>query len=358
MIKKIVSLPGDGIGVDVTAAAVRVLEAVGSQFGVAFEIQEFAIGGASLDQYGVPIAEDVLRACKGADAVFLGAVGGPNWDSNPKAQRPELALLTLRKELGLFTNLRPVKVFDCLANASTLKYEVIRNVDILIVRELTGGIYFGEPKFTEPSGAGERAVDTMVYHTSEVERIARVAFEAAKLRRKKVTSVDKANILATSQLWRKTVERISKDYPDVALAHMLVDNCAMQIVRNPGQFDVIVTENMFGDILSDEASMLTGSLGMLPSASLGDDAAMYEPVHGSAPDIAGKNLANPLAAIGSVAMMFRYTFKMEEAAQKIEQAITNVLDQGFRCADLGRNGDRTIGTVEMTDEILIKLNGS
>lgn len=356
MIKKIVSLPGDGIGVDVTAAAVRVLEAVGSQFGVAFEIQEFAIGGASLDQYGVPITEDVLRACKGADAVFLGAVGGPKWDSNPKAQRPELALLTLRKELGLFTNLRPVKVFDCLANASTLKYEVIRNVDILIVRELTGGIYFGEPKFTEPSGAGERAVDTMVYHTSEVERIARVAFEAAKLRRKKVTSVDKANILATSQLWRKTVERISKDYPDVALAHMLVDNCAMQIVRNPSQFDVIVTENMFGDILSDEASMLTGSLGMLPSASLGDGVAMYEPVHGSAPDIAGRDLANPLAAIGSVALMFRFSFELEEAAQVIEHAIAKTLAAGLRSPDIATNGEKVLGTFEMTAQIIAEID--
>ncbi len=356
MKKRVVVLPGDGIGVEVTKAAMKVLDCVSKMFDLTIEIQEYLIGGASIDACGVPIEDDVISTCKAADAVFLGAVGGPKWDQLPKEQRPEVALLRLRKELGLFTNLRPVKVLEPLLNASTLKPEVISNTDILIVRELTGGIYFGTPKFTETLGVEERAVDTMEYRTFEVERIARVAFEAAQKRRKSVTSVDKANILATSQLWRKTVDRISKEYPDVSLNHMLVDNCAMQLVHNPMQFDVLLTENMFGDILSDEAAMITGSLGMLPSASLGSKVGLYEPVHGSAPDIAGKDLANPLAAIGSIALMFRYSLEMEEAAQLIEKAMLDVLETGVSSSDLALAGKRILGTSEMGEKVVNEMN--
>ncbi|MFQ5648979.1 MAG: 3-isopropylmalate dehydrogenase, partial [bacterium] len=296
MKKRIISLPGDGIGIEVTQAAMQVLQAAGEKCGLAFEIQEFHVGGAAIEASGTPIEPEVVTACKSADAVFLGAVGGPKWDHLSKDERPEVALMTLRKELGLYTNLRPVIVHDALATATTLKPEIVKGVDILVVRELTGGIYFGSPRFTEAVNGEERAVDTMTYRTSEIERIAHVAFKAARSRRGKVTSVDKANILATSQLWRKTLDQVGQHYPDVELQHMLVDNCAMQIVRAPAQFDVLVTGNLFGDILSDEASMLTGSLGMLPSASLGQGVALYEPVHGSAPDIAGQNKANPIAA--------------------------------------------------------------
>ncbi len=356
MTKRIVSLPGDGIGVEVTEAALRVAQAAGQKAGLSFEIQEFLVGGEAIDAHGTPMEDEVVSACKSADAVILGAVGGPKWDNNPKELRPEIALLRLRKELGLFTNLRPVKVFDALVGASTLKPEVVQGVDILVVRELTGGIYFGEPKFTEQVNGEERAVDTMSYRTSEIERIAKVAFEAARKRRGKVASVDKANILATSQLWRKTVTRVANDFPDVALEHVLVDNCAMQIVREPKQFDVILTENMFGDILSDEASMLTGSLGMLPSASLGDGVAMYEPVHGSAPQIAGQGIANPLAAISSVALMFRFSFGLEAPAQSIERAVDRLLADGLRSADLALNGEMVLGTQEITQAVLDRLD--
>jgi 3-isopropylmalate dehydrogenase len=357
MRRKVVVLPGDGIGVEVTQAALKVLDCVSKMFGLTVEVKERLIGGASLDAIGVPIEEDVLAACRDADAVFLGAVGGPKWDDYPKELRPETALLGLRKELGLFTNLRPIKVFEPLLDASSLKPEVISNTDILIVRELTGGVYFGKPKFTESLGDQERAVDTMEYRTFEIERIARVAFDAARLRRRVVTSVDKANVLATSQLWRKTVDRIAAEYPDIALHHMLVDNCAMQLVHNPMQFDVLLTENMFGDILSDEAAMITGSLGMLPSASLGRSVGLYEPVHGSAPDIAGKNIANPLAAIASVALMFRYSFEMEEAARLIERATEAVLEAGASSSDIATQGKRVLGTSEMGDEVIDEMNG-
>lgn len=356
--RKITVLPGDGIGVEVTGAAMQVMRAAGEQFGVEFETEEFLVGGASIDEYGVPIRDDVLDACQGSDAVFLGAVGGPKWDGVPKEKRPEKALLRLRKDLGLFTNLRPVKAYAPLLTASTLKTEIVENIDILVVRELTGGIYFGQPRLTEEIDGGERAVDTMEYHTSEIERIAGVAFDAAARRRSKVTSVDKANILATSQLWRKTVSRLAEAHPDLSVEHMLVDNCAMQLVRYPKQFDVILTENMFGDILSDEAAMLTGSLGLLPSASLGDGTAMYEPVHGSAPDIAGQNIANPLAAIASVALMFRYSFQMDEAAAAIESAIAAVLEDGFRTRDLRQNGEMTLGTSEMGTKIVERLQAT
>lgn len=352
----IVVLPGDGIGVEVTRAAVSVLEQLCSGQNVDINFTYHLIGGASLDAHGVPVMDEVIEAAKNSDAVLLGAVGGPKWDVLPAHLRPEKALLRLRKELGLFNNLRPVKVYDALVDASTLKAEVVKDVDLLVVRELTGGLYFGEPKLVAPDAmGGDRAVDSMVYHTFEIDRIVRAAFDAARVRRGKVTSVDKANILATSQLWRKTVEQIAKDYPDVTFEHMLVDNCAMQLVRNPSQFDVIVTENMFGDILSDEAAMLTGSIGMLPSASLGTGTAMYEPVHGSAPDIAGKDIANPVATIASVAMMLRFSLGLTEMADTLEQAIEEVLSEGYRCADLPQGATQVIGTTEMADRIKSKL---
>jgi len=351
-VTRVVSLPGDGIGPEVTKQALRVLEATGKIYDIQFSFEEFPVGGASIDAYDTPIRDEVLEASRDADAVFLGAVGGPKWDNAPRDKRPEVALLRLRKELGLFTNFRPVRVYDALVESSTLKPDVIRGVDVLVVRELTGGIYFGEPRSTEPVDDEERAVDSMVYRTSEIERIARVAFRAAEKRSGRVTSVDKANILATSQLWRKTVTRVADEFPGIDLRHLLVDNCAMQLVRDPGQFDVIVTSNMFGDILSDEASMLTGSLGMLPSASLGTGTAMYEPVHGSAPDIAGQDKANPLAAIGSAALLLRYSLEMEEAADLVEQAIENLLDRRILPADLHTGDGVPAGTTTVGDAII------
>lgn len=360
MTKNIVLLPGDGIGTEVTQVAAEILKSICEQHGVTILTESFLVGGASLDAHNVPIQDHVITACQHADAVLLGAVGGPKWDQLPSHQRPEQALLKLRKELGLFNNLRPVKVYSSLVDASTLRPEIVDGVDLLVVRELTGGLYFGEPKQVSPDieNGGEVAIDTMVYHTFEIERIVRAAFESARLRRGKVTSVDKANILYTSQLWRKTVEQIAKEFPDVQLDHMLVDNCAMQLVRNPKQFDVIVTENMFGDILSDEAAMLTGSIGMLPSASLGNGTAMYEPVHGSAPDIAGQNKANPIATIASVAMMLRYSLELPKLATKLEDAIESVLSKGYRCADLTQGAKHMVGTREMGTLILEHINES
>jgi len=341
-------LPGDGIGTEVTTVALKILGNLLESEGIELDISTHLIGGASLDATGFPITDEVVDAAKKADAVLLGAVGGPKWDTLPSDKRPEKALLRIRKELGLFNNLRPVRVFSALADASSLKRELVENVDLLVVRELTGGLYFGEPKFvTTDKHDGEMAVDTMVYHTYEIERIVRAAFEAAQTRRLKVTSVDKANILVTSQLWRKTVDRIAKDYPKVAYEHMLVDNCAMQLVRNPSQFDVIVTENMFGDILSDEAAMLTGSIGMLPSASLGTGTALYEPVHGSAPDIAGKDIANPIATIASVSLMLRHTMNRNDLADRVDQAISDTLSEGYRCSDITIGASKVVGTVEM-----------
>ncbi|MEX0685362.1 MAG: 3-isopropylmalate dehydrogenase [Balneolales bacterium] len=361
MKKHLILLPGDGIGPEVTQEALKVLKAVCENYNIELTTEEFAVGGASLDQFGIPVKDEVIEACKKSDAVLLGAVGGPKWDQNPRDLRPEIALLKLRKELGLFNNLRPVIVYDALLDASSLKPEVIRGVDLLVVRELTGGLYFGQPKDVYEVDGQEQGVDTLLYNTSEIERIVRAAFEAAKLRRNKVTSVDKANILATSQLWRKTVDRIHKEYPRVELEHMLVDNCAMQLVRNPSQFDVIVTENMFGDILSDEAAMLTGSIGMLPSASLGEGVGMYEPVHGSAPDIAGQNMANPLAAISSVALMLRHSWNLNEAAEGIESAVKSVLSKGYRCSDMRESASKVLSTSEMGDlirEELASLNAT
>ncbi len=352
MSKFIALLPGDGIGVEVVREAKKIIDYLSERYKMGIRTGTYLVGGASLDNCNEPVRDEVVEACKKADAVLLGAVGGPKWDDYPSDKRPEKALLRLRKELGLYNNLRPVTVFDSLKNASPLRPEVVDGVDLLVVRELTGGLYFGQPKeITEEDGI-ESGVDTMRYSVPEIERIAVAAFEAARGRRKKVTSVDKANILATSQLWRRTVARIAADYPEVSLEHMLVDNCAMQLIRNPSQFDVILTENMFGDILSDEAAMLTGSIGMLPSASLGDGPGMYEPVHGSAPDIAGQDIANPLATLVSVALMFRYSLGHEQAARDIESAIARVLEEGYNCKDMSRHARTVLSTSGMGDKIL------
>ena len=347
---KIAVLPGDGIGPEVMGEGTHVLKQVAKIYGFGVELEEGIVGGASIDAHGKPLIDSVLRLAKGSDAVLLGAMGGPKWDGLDYSIRPERALLALRQELGLFANLRPVKLFSALASASTLKREVVEGTDLLVVRELTGGIYFGQPKgvTTLPDGT-ERGVNTEVYTTPEIERIAHVGFQAALKRRKKLTSVDKANVLEVTELWRKVVTRMHKNegYAGVQLEHMLVDNCAMQLIRNPKQFDVMVTTNMFGDILSDEAAMLTGSIGMLPSASLGGKVGMYEPVHGTAPDITGQDKANPLATILSVAMMLRHSFDQGAAADRMEKAVEDVLDEGYRTADIQEPGRKLVGCKEM-----------
>lgn len=345
---KIALIPGDGIGPDIMDEALRVLNRVSDIYGVNFEYEEVLMGGVAIDKTGLPLPQETIDICKASDAVLLGAVGGEEWDNLPGHQRPEAGLLGLRKALGAYANLRPAILFPQLKNASSLKSEVLGDgLDIMVVRELTGGLYFGD-RGREGEGLDERAWDTMVYSQEEIERIVRIAFELAMKRKKKLMSVDKANILESSRLWREVVLRISKDYPEVELDHMYVDNAAMQLVRNPRQFDVIVTENMFGDILSDEASMLTGSLGMLPSASLGDgNPGIYEPIHGSAPDIKGLDKANPIAMIMSLAMMFRHGLNMENAAIRIEAAISKVLDKGYRTSDIMEEGMELVGTKKM-----------
>ncbi|OGQ66003.1 MAG: 3-isopropylmalate dehydrogenase [Deltaproteobacteria bacterium RIFCSPLOWO2_12_55_13] len=343
-------LPGDGIGPEVVREGSQVLTQIASLYGFQVEFEEGLVGGASIDAYGKPLTDPVLKLAKQSDAVLLGAMGGPKWDGLDYSIRPERALLALRQELGLFANLRPVKLFSALASASTLRREVVEGTDLLVVRELIGGIYFGQPKgVTKLPDGTERGVNTEVYTTPEIERIAHVAFEAARRRRKKVTSVDKANVLEATELWRKVVTRFHKEngYGDIALEHMLVDNCAMQLIRSPKQFDVIVTTNLFGDILSDEAAMLTGSIGMLPSASLGGKVGMYEPVHGSAPDIVGKDMANPLATILTVALMLRHSLDQSKAADRIERVVEAVLDEGYRTADIQEKGCRLVGCKEM-----------
>ncbi|WP_062199017.1 3-isopropylmalate dehydrogenase [Massilibacterium senegalense] len=348
--KQIAVLPGDGIGREIADGAIRVLEVVAKKFGHEFTFEKGLIGGCAIDETGSPLPKETIALCKNSDAVLMGAVGGPKWDLG--SVRPEQGLLGIRKELNLFANLRPVSVFKSLQNASTLKEEVIDGVDILIVRELTGGLYFGKP--SERRENGEVVVDTLYYTKREMERIIKKAFDLARLRGKKVTSVDKANVLESSRMWRETAIEISKEYSDVTLEHMLVDNCAMQLVRNPRQFDVIVTENLFGDILSDEAAMLTGSLGMLPSASLTDNSpGLYEPVHGSAPDIAGQNKANPLAMILSSAMMIRYSFEMLEEASAIEKAVSDVLEAGLRTGDIADEQTTSYATTEEMIEAVI-----
>lgn len=356
--KEIVVLPGDGIGPEVTKEAVNVLKTVCKRHGHKLRVRSFPVGGASIDRYGRPLTQQTLEACKESEAVLLGAVGGSKWDDQPKEKRPESALLTLRKELDLYANLRPIKTYESLIHASALKPEIVEGVDIMIVRELTGGIYFGRPRLIEQIESGERAVDTQEYSTHEIERVAHTAFETAAVRDRKVTSVDKANVLDSSRLWRRTVNESAKQWPEIKLEHMLVDNCAMQLVRDPGQFNVILTGNMFGDILSDESSMITGSLGMLPSASIGKEYAMYEPVHGSAPDIAGQNKANPLAAIASVALMCRYSLGIPEAAKEIEEAIQTTLNDGFRTVDITSlpAKEHEVSTSEMGSAVLKHLD--
>ncbi|GGD48289.1 3-isopropylmalate dehydrogenase [Paenibacillus nasutitermitis] len=354
-VKKIAVIAGDGIGPEVVAEALKVLKKTEELFGYKFETEHGLFGGIAIDEKGTPLPQETLDICKRADAVLLGAVGGPKWDNNSKELRPETGLLGIRKALGLFSNIRPANVFDCLKEASTLKPEVLEGTDLIVVRELTGGIYFGE-KFRREGAGGEEAVDTCVYNVTEIERIVRQAFEIARTRRKKLASVDKANVLETSRLWREVVNRIAPDYPDVELEHVLVDNCAMQLLRRPSSFDVIVTENMFGDILSDEAAMLTGSIGMLQSASLGEGSfGLYEPVHGSAPDIAGQGISNPIATILSVALMFRLTFDYKEAAQSIEDAVESVLNAGHRTGDIAVDKSKAIGTVAMGDLIIAAM---
>jgi 3-isopropylmalate dehydrogenase len=349
---KICVLPGDGIGPEITAEAVRVLKALDLKM----EMEEALLGGCAIDAAKDPFPEATQKLAKEADAVLLGAVGGPQWDSNPRELRPERGLLRIRKDLGLFANLRPAILYPELANASTLKPEVVAGLDILIVRELTGDIYFGQPRGIEVRNGERFGFNTMHYTESEIRRILRVAFDAARKRNKKVCSVDKMNVLECTQLWRDVANEVTKEYRDVELSHMLVDNAAMQLVKNPKQFDVMVTGNMFGDILSDEASMLTGSIGMLPSASLDEkNKGLYEPSHGSAPDIAGKGVANPLATILSAAMMLRYTFNQEAAAQRIEGAVKKVLAQGFRTGDIYEPGTQKVGTKEMGDAVLAAL---
>jgi 3-isopropylmalate dehydrogenase len=355
MTKHILLLPGDGVGPEVMPEAVKVLEKVKARFGLSVTLDQDLAGGASIDANGVPLTDAVLEKAKAADAVLFGSVGGPKWDVQPFDNRPEIAILKLRSELGLFANLRPATVYDPLVDASTLKPEVVKGLDIMIVRESTGGIYFGEPRGVEtlPDGT-KKGINTEVYTTPEIERVARVAFELARVRQGRLCSVEKANVMESGLLWRQTVTALgSRDYPDVALSHMYADNCAMQLVRAPGQFDVIVTGNLFGDLLSDLASMLTGSLGMLPSATLGaPDAAgkrsaLYEPIHGSAPDIAGKGLANPMAQILSLAMLLRYSFGLEDAAKAVEAAVVKALASGQRTRDLGG----TLSTSEVGDAV-------
>jgi 3-isopropylmalate dehydrogenase len=353
---KITLLPGDGIGPEVVAEGVKVLKTIGEKFGHTFAFTEALAGGIAIDETGNPLPEESLAACRQADAVLLGAIGGPKWSDPTAPVRPEQGLLKIRKALDLFANIRPVKVFPALTDASTLKREVVENVDLVIVRQLTGGLYFGQPQGRLTNQQGRAAVDTLYYTETEIERLMRVAFELAQQRRKKVTSVDKANVLASSRLWREVAHEVAAEYPDVEYEDILVDACSMYLIRRPGDFDVIATENMFGDILSDEASMLAGSMGMLPSASLADTVTgsggkfgLYEPIHGSAPDIAGQGIANPSATILSVAMMLRTSLGLASEAEAVEAAVDSVLAAGHRTSDLAKPGESTVSTTAMGD---------
>jgi len=361
--KKILLLPGDGIGTEVAAATRKVIDWFQTTGRTNFEISEDLIGGSSYDAHGAPLTAATIAAAKQADAVLLACIGGPKWDNLPYKDRPERGILGLRKEMGVFANLRPAVVLDALSGASALKTDLVKGLDIMIVRELLGGVYFGEPRGIEPLPNGERrGFNTQTYTTSEIQRVARVAFELARKRGNKVCSVDKANVMESGVLWREEVTKLhAAEYKDVALSHMYADNCAMQLVRTPKQFDVIVTDNLFGDILSDLASMLTGSLGMLPSASLGPkeasgrQAALYEPIHGSAPDIAGKGIANPLAMILSFAMMLRYSFDLADSADLLEKAVQNTLSAGVRTADVVESGQKPVSTTAMGDAVVAAL---
>jgi len=344
-------LPGDGIGPEVTREGVKVLRAAAERFRLTLSFEEAPVGGGAYETTGTPLPDHTLAVCRRADAILFGAVGGPRWDTLPRKVRPEQGILALRKAFDLYANLRPARLFPALVDASTLKREVIEGVDILVVRELTGGLYFGQPKGIQTGPEGERAVDTLVYTRPEIERIAKVAFDAANRRRKHLTSVDKANVLASSELWRRIVTEVGAGFPEVRLDHMYVDNASMQLLRHPKGFDVLVAENTFGDILSDEAAMLTGSIGLLPSASLGAGVGLYEPIHGSAPDIAGLDTANPIAAILSAAMLLEYSLGAAPAAAAIESAVSRVLDQGYRTPDIQQPGSRRVGTREMGDRI-------
>lgn len=355
-------LPGDGVGPEVVTEALQVLQAIRDRFGHSFNLNEGPIGGVAIDVEGKALSYETLTMCKQSDAVLLGAVGGSKWDDPQAKVHPEDGLLALRKGLRLFANLRPVKVFPMLVDSANLKPEVVRGVDLMVVRELTGGLYFGEPKKQWRTAKGRQAVDTMAYSEVEIERILRVGFELARSRRKKLASVDKANILQSSRLWRQIAMEMSADYPDIELQHMLVDACAMRLIQRPSELDVVVTENTFGDILTDEASMLAGSMGMLPSASLseipsGRTFGMYEPIHGSAPSRAGQDLANPIATILSVAMMLRYSFALEAEAQAVEDAVLATLEQGYRTYDIMSEGMTRVGTIEMGDLIAQKVRG-
>ncbi len=350
---RIAVLPGDGIGREVTPEAVRVLEAVSRRAGLGLEFEEGLVGGGALDAAGTPLPEKTMELCRQAHAILFGAVGGPKWDAAPQELRPERGLLRIRKELDLYANLRPARCFPMLVDASPLKRSVVEGTDIMVIRELTGGLYFGEPRGVErlPDGSA-RAVNTMAYTSGEIERVVRMGFEVARRRRRRLASVDKANVLAVSQLWRDIATRVAREYPDVELEHVLVDNCAMALVQRPTRFDTIVTENTFGDILSDEAAILAGSMGMLPSASIGGRVGLYEPVHGSAPDIAGQGIANPIAAILSAAMLLRHSLDRAADADRVEAAVVRVLEQGYRTRDIASPGTRVVGTREMGDLIV------
>jgi 3-isopropylmalate dehydrogenase len=352
---RIAVLPGDGIGPEVVAQGVEVLRKAAAMAEVGVELTWGGVGGHAVDEHGTPLPEATLALCRENDAILFGSVGGPKWDNIAPEIRPERGLLRLRQELGLYANLRPAKVFSALIDASPLKRDLVEGLDLVTVRELTGDIYYGEPRGIESIDGGERGINTMVYTTPEIERIVRLAFDIARQRRRRVTSVDKANVLETSRLWRKIADQVAKDYPDVALEHLYVDNAAMQLVRAPKQFDVVVTGNLFGDILSDEAAMVTGSIGLAASASLGSRTALYEPVHGSAPDIAGRGVANPLATILSVAMLYKYTLKLDDLAARIEAAVEAVLARGYRTRDIQSPGTKVVGTTEMGQQVLAAL---
>ena len=358
-VHKIAFLPGDGIGQEVTPEARRVLEVVGKATGASFEFEMGLVGGAAIDATGGPLPDAALRLCQQADAILFGSVGGPKWDNLPQEVRPERGLLRIRKELDLFANLRPAKCFPMLVDASPLKRSVVEGTDLMVIRELTAGLYFGEPRGREAlPGGGEKAINTMSYTTGEIERVVRAAFDVAMKRKKRLASVDKANVLIVSQLWRDTVNRVAKDYPQVQVEHVLVDNCAMALIHKPTHFDTLVTENTFGDILSDEAAILAGSMGMLPSASLGGKVGLYEPVHGTAPDIAGKGIANPIAAILSAAMLLRYSLNRGADADRVEAAVLRVLEQGHRTADIRGAADKAVGTQQMGDLVCRQIERS
>ena len=352
MNKTIAVIRGDGIGPEIVGEAIGVLDAVAAKFGHSFTYQEAPMGGNAIDAYGVPLPDESLATCLGSDSVLLGAVGGPKWDSQPSANRPERGLLKLRSSMGLYTNVRPARMFDDLSSACPLRADIAaKGIDFVVVRELIGGVYFGEHSTAEVDGE-QKATDIMAYSEHEIRRVARVAFDMARKRRKRVTSVDKANVLDTSRLWRRVVTEVAAEYPDVELLHMYVDNAAMQLVRDPSQFDVVVTENLFGDILSDEASQITGSIGMIPSSSMGEGTrGLYEPIHGSAPDIAGQNKANPIGTILAAAMMLRYSFDMSAEADAIESAVDQTLKAGYRCGDIMNDGCTLLGCKEMGAEI-------